>query len=552
MKLNFRPLLYAMLGGAAVFAMALSVEQLSVDPVTRACSQIVNFQRQVLFYGADLQTTLSSKVSTSTTVNGHPLSGNVSVTQADVGLSNVSNVAPGTGASQLVQRNASAYFPLINSMPSTTAGAGVNFPSGVAPSAPNVGDFWYDGTHLYFNTGTLHDLLAGGGSGSTSNTSYNGSNWTNTTTSPSQRAVAEQIPATPISALSSANQGQPVSAVYVSTADSNTELMLHFDSSIADASLYGHSMSNFGTTTDSTHYKFGGAAQAFDGSSMITTPYSAALCDLGSGDFTIEGWVYYTLPGVGYAGLVSAGGTSGWALYMPADSSGHLGFNAAAGGWGAKLTGTTAMGQNTWHHIAVVRHSGTLTEYVDGVAGATASYSGNVTGNSSQLEIGQDGNGNYYKGTIDELRISNNARYTSNFTPQTSEFFPPSAKYDISASTTAQNLGSRSASAPSILAGTGAGTSPTIAVAGSDASFQITLTTGSAPTGSNATIATVTYAGSMPNTAYCICTPANANAAALSGATQVFATTSTSALTLTSGASALAGTTTYVWNIHSF
>lgn len=104
-------------------------------------------------------------------------------------------------------------------------------------------------------------------------------------------------------------------------------------------------------------------------------------------------------------------------------------------------------------------------------------------------------------------------------------------------------------SAPGIAAGTGAGTSPTISVTGSDMAGTITLTTGTLPTLS-ATVATVTY-----NVAYgikprVVLTPVNSNAALLSGVTMIFvndASSSNSAFVLTAGTTALTAATAYTW-----
>ncbi len=104
---------------------------------------------------------------------------------------------------------------------------------------------------------------------------------------------------------------------------------------------------------------------------------------------------------------------------------------------------------------------------------------------------------------------------------------------------------------PGIAAGTGAGTSPTLSIAGSDMNGTITLTTGSGPSGSAATIATVTFHtahSSAPRTV--TLTPGNAAAAALSGTTMPFVDASTISATtfaLKSGSSALAGATDYIW-----
>ncbi len=101
---------------------------------------------------------------------------------------------------------------------------------------------------------------------------------------------------------------------------------------------------------------------------------------------------------------------------------------------------------------------------------------------------------------------------------------------------------------PGIAASTGAGTGPTIAVAGTDQSMQVTLTTGSAPAGS-ATIFTVTYAIAFQATQYPVFSPVSATASALTaaGAPRLSAA-STSTFTFTAGATNLAATTQYIWN----
>jgi hypothetical protein len=110
-----------------------------------------------------------------------------------------------------------------------------------------------------------------------------------------------------------------------------------------------------------------------------------------------------------------------------------------------------------------------------------------------------------------------------------------------------------SGSAPTIAGGTGAGTSPTISIAGTDMGMNVTVLTGSSPAGSNATIATVTFATAFAATPTAIImTPINPNAAALSGATNVavpITSWSTTGFIIQSGTSALAATTTYHWSI---
>lgn len=107
-------------------------------------------------------------------------------------------------------------------------------------------------------------------------------------------------------------------------------------------------------------------------------------------------------------------------------------------------------------------------------------------------------------------------------------------------------------STPGIVAGTGAGTSPTVSVTGTDLAGKVTVTTGTLPTGTNATVATITYASSYayPAGSYVVLYPANAITATLSGVSMVYVNGTTTTFVITSGTTALTAASTYVWNYH--
>ncbi len=104
--------------------------------------------------------------------------------------------------------------------------------------------------------------------------------------------------------------------------------------------------------------------------------------------------------------------------------------------------------------------------------------------------------------------------------------------------------------ADTIATGTGAGTGPTVAITGASNGGRITLTTGTLPAGTNATIVTVTYPTACPTGSAATLTGGNANEAALSGVTGTYAVGSAGSFTLNSGTTALAGSTQYIWNYH--
>ncbi|MDE1971427.1 MAG: hypothetical protein KGI50_07680 [Patescibacteria group bacterium] len=100
--------------------------------------------------------------------------------------------------------------------------------------------------------------------------------------------------------------------------------------------------------------------------------------------------------------------------------------------------------------------------------------------------------------------------------------------------------------APQIAAGTGAGTSPTVSIVGSDVAGLITVTTGSLPA-TSAVIATVTFGSAYKTNSFPDLVPANAATQALVASAQAYPVGSTANFTLNTGSTGLAATTTYKW-----
>lgn len=125
----------------------------------------------------------------------------------------------------------------------------------------------------------------------------------------------------------------------------------------------------------------------------------------------------------------------------------------------------------------------------------------------------------------------------------------PIEKLEVAGNVVLRHLNGGS-SAPTIAAGAGAGTSPTISISGTDLAGYVTVTTGTLPTLS-AIVATVTFNatyGAAAKTA--LLTPANLATAALSGIGMVYidqAGITATTFDLTAGATALTAATTYKW-----
>ena len=89
-----------------------------------------------------------------------------------------------------------------------------------------------------------------------------------------------------------------------------------------------------------------------------------------------------------------------------------------------QIIGTTTLNSGDWHHLAVVRSSGVFRLYVDGTSeGGTYSNSNSFTTQTPLRISGNSMTGSSpVNGYLDEVRISDTARFTSNFTPDSSAY----------------------------------------------------------------------------------------------------------------------------------
>jgi len=204
------------------------------------------------------------------------------------------------------------------------------------------------------------------------------------------------------------------------TAITNTSLLLNFtNAGIFDAATINDGQTVGNAQVSTTVAKFGTTSMAFDGTGDYVTIIDKPELRLGTGDFTIEGWVYLTATGVAY-GLVSKGtATTGWSVNVT--SGNNLQFSYTA----SNLTGATALALGNWYYFAVVRSgtaTGNLKLYLDSVLDATSA--GAVTDNFNQtnvLYVGADRvAGAVLNGYLQDARITNG--YARTITTPTAAF----------------------------------------------------------------------------------------------------------------------------------
>ena len=209
----------------------------------------------------------------------------------------------------------------------------------------------------------------------------------------------------------------------------NVSLLLHGDgangsTTIVDSSPTPKTVTAFGDAQISTaQSKFGGSSLAFDGSGDYVGIADSADFTFGSGNFTIEFWVY---PVDSIQRLIASHGNAalpGTAWDFTRSSYGPVLFNWYNTGISGSIQ-SPPITTNAWAHVALVRNGNSFVLYANGIGGSTATSSGPLYDPSSAVDIGRlVGVGNAFNGYIDDLRITKGvARYTSNFTPPTAPF----------------------------------------------------------------------------------------------------------------------------------
>lgn len=161
-----------------------------------------------------------------------------------------------------------------------------------------------------------------------------------------------------------------------------------------------------------------GGSACFDGNSdWITVPSQTNLA-LGTGDFTLECWIYALSAGDDpiWESRSTNGNTDGFTL--TAFDAGNIRIYTSG-----VLIATSGLSYlNQWTHVAVVRYSGTTSLYINGISSGTTTALGNLT-NTDAIICGA----RYSRttaslnGYLSSLRlVKGTAVYTTNFTPPTS------------------------------------------------------------------------------------------------------------------------------------
>jgi hypothetical protein len=182
------------------------------------------------------------------------------------------------------------------------------------------------------------------------------------------------------------------------------------NNNITDASTNNHTITVNGDAYAGTFspYRSGGYCTYFDGNDYLTTTQTNPL---GTADFTIEGWINFDNVG-GNRTIMTLDSTT--QLYFRNNGSSIAIYkNSSAYNFS---TGTPEV--NTWYHFAFVRQSGSVTLYWNGQSKGSTSHAHDYT--IGNLHIGcWSAISEFFQGHLTDIKISNTAVYTSNFSVPT-------------------------------------------------------------------------------------------------------------------------------------
>jgi hypothetical protein len=175
-----------------------------------------------------------------------------------------------------------------------------------------------------------------------------------------------------------------------------------------DSSTNNFTITRNGNTTQGTFAPFGSNwSNYFDGSGDNLTVANNAALYFGTGDFTIECWIY-TSATVSFQTIASVYGAptsnNGW--YFSLNSAGTgLYLSVFNGSSSVVLDAGSGLNNGAWHHVAAVRTGTTLSTYIDGARVATTTNSFNITATSDLRISGYPATSRDWNGYISNFRI---------------------------------------------------------------------------------------------------------------------------------------------------
>jgi hypothetical protein len=210
------------------------------------------------------------------------------------------------------------------------------------------------------------------------------------------------------------------------TAASTTKILMPFTTTSGFTDVANnHAITVVGSPTISTaQSKFGAGSLRVSSGNYLRINSTSTLDMSGKKPFTFECWVYLTSGHSSVSGILSMRSSNVYCPFVVKEKTVLLGDGSLNSF--SFLTSYGVVGRNTWSHIALVFDGTNVRLYVNG----NGTFENSLISSKPHpswpvgdrfLNVGYDVEG-AIDGYINDLRISDGAVYTTDFTPPTSPF----------------------------------------------------------------------------------------------------------------------------------
>ena len=222
---------------------------------------------------------------------------------------------------------------------------------------------------------------------------------------------------------------------------SNVSLLLDFENNFTNT---GPTLANpltitaaGGIATSTGQVKFGTRSAFFDGVSnrIELSGDTGNALNFGSGNFTVEAWVYPTVysresissPSDGAGDMFIFASTNIFFFIANdlASNAGKLAYYSDNNGDGVAMYSPSSarVSKNVWSHVAWTRSGSTLRSFINGTQVATATDSRTYTQSINRIGSIELNTSRFFNGYMDSMRITKGvARYTASFNPPSYDF----------------------------------------------------------------------------------------------------------------------------------
>ncbi len=200
---------------------------------------------------------------------------------------------------------------------------------------------------------------------------------------------------------------------YTDTDAASVSLQIGFDNhAVSDAT--GKRVLTNTAVVPSTQVFTENASGYFNGAACISAAAHADFA-FGTGDFTLEAWVSPIGSGVGTLFDTRSVSSSTLGVAVGILSTRTI---RVYSGDSQVVTSSLALAAGIWSHVAVVRISGVVKIYINGILDGSTAFATNLTNTNMMIGRVNGSAASFFTGFMDNVRVTKGvARYTAAFTP---------------------------------------------------------------------------------------------------------------------------------------